>query len=266
MTAIVTRGNAADLHLPDETVDLIVTSPPHFGLRSYQDGGEHYAGQIGDEDEEGVVTGKCGTPAGYQDHHDNGTPRCRPCKDAQAAWQRAYRKRTYLARGPLLVDACGTRRRLRALAWMGWSWADIGAQIGCSHQAVSGYTLRGKVTRDTAAKVAAVYDLLWNRRGPSPKAAARARTNGWQPALAWSDDTIDDPRARPTRMVASRTAEPLDEIAVERAMRGDCKRIRPVERAEAVRRLTAVGLSAAEIAERLGVTDRTVTRKRSAAA
>jgi DNA modification methylase len=30
-------------------VDLIVTSPPYFGLRSYQDGGEHYEGQIGDE-------------------------------------------------------------------------------------------------------------------------------------------------------------------------------------------------------------------------
>ncbi len=57
MTAIVTRGDAAHLHLPDETVDLIVTSPPYFGLRSYQDGGEHYDGQVGDE----------ATPAEYLD-------------------------------------------------------------------------------------------------------------------------------------------------------------------------------------------------------
>ena len=28
---------------------LVVTSPPYFGLRSYQDNGQHYAGQIGDE-------------------------------------------------------------------------------------------------------------------------------------------------------------------------------------------------------------------------
>jgi DNA modification methylase len=49
VTAIVTRGDAAHLHLPDETVDLVVTSPPYFGLRSYQDGGEHYDGQIGAE-------------------------------------------------------------------------------------------------------------------------------------------------------------------------------------------------------------------------
>jgi DNA modification methylase len=30
-------------------VDLIVTSPPYYGLRSYTDGGEHYDGQIGSE-------------------------------------------------------------------------------------------------------------------------------------------------------------------------------------------------------------------------
>lgn len=49
MTATVIRGDAANLPLPDDSVDLIVTSPPYFALRSYKDGGEHYAGQIGDE-------------------------------------------------------------------------------------------------------------------------------------------------------------------------------------------------------------------------
>ena len=43
------RANALDLPLADGSVDLVVTSPPYFGLRSYKDGGEHYAGQIGDE-------------------------------------------------------------------------------------------------------------------------------------------------------------------------------------------------------------------------
>ena len=43
------NANALDLPLPDASVDLIVTSPPYFGLRSYQDGGEHYQGQIGSE-------------------------------------------------------------------------------------------------------------------------------------------------------------------------------------------------------------------------
>lgn len=48
-TVTIWHANARELPLPDESVDLVVTSPPYFGLRSYQDGGEHYAGQIGDE-------------------------------------------------------------------------------------------------------------------------------------------------------------------------------------------------------------------------
>jgi DNA modification methylase len=47
MTAIVLRGDARSLPLPDESVDLIVTSPPYFGLRDYRDGGGSLAGQIG---------------------------------------------------------------------------------------------------------------------------------------------------------------------------------------------------------------------------
>lgn len=40
MTALVVRGDARALPLPDGSVDLIVTSPPFYALRSYQDGGE----------------------------------------------------------------------------------------------------------------------------------------------------------------------------------------------------------------------------------
>ena len=49
MSAII-RADALALPLGDATVDLVVTSPPYFALRSYQDGGEHYDGQIGSED------------------------------------------------------------------------------------------------------------------------------------------------------------------------------------------------------------------------
>jgi len=47
--AIVIRGDAAHLPLADESVDLIVSSPPYFNLRSYSDGGVHYNAQIGSE-------------------------------------------------------------------------------------------------------------------------------------------------------------------------------------------------------------------------
>ena len=49
MSVSILQGNALSLPLADDSVDLVVTSPPYFGLRSYQDGGEHYAGQIGAE-------------------------------------------------------------------------------------------------------------------------------------------------------------------------------------------------------------------------
>jgi DNA modification methylase len=49
VTVSLLRGDALHLPIADHTVDLVVTSPPYFGLRSYQDGGQHYPGQIGSE-------------------------------------------------------------------------------------------------------------------------------------------------------------------------------------------------------------------------
>lgn len=49
MTYQLIRGNATAIPMADDSVDLIVTSPPYFALRSYTDGGEHYDGQLGSE-------------------------------------------------------------------------------------------------------------------------------------------------------------------------------------------------------------------------
>ncbi|SFW12750.1 DNA-methyltransferase [Amycolatopsis australiensis] len=46
---VILRGDARALPLQDASVDLVVTSPPYYALRSYQDGGDHYVGQLGDE-------------------------------------------------------------------------------------------------------------------------------------------------------------------------------------------------------------------------
>ena len=48
-SATVLQGDAADLPLPDASVDLIVTSPPFWSLRAYVDNGRVYDGQIGAE-------------------------------------------------------------------------------------------------------------------------------------------------------------------------------------------------------------------------
>lgn len=49
MTAVVIQADARHLPLADASVDLIVTSPPYWGMRSYEDQGGHYDGQIGAE-------------------------------------------------------------------------------------------------------------------------------------------------------------------------------------------------------------------------
>lgn len=50
MSAVVLRGDARALPLPDASVDLVVTSPPYWNLRDYRDGGAPLAGQIGSEE------------------------------------------------------------------------------------------------------------------------------------------------------------------------------------------------------------------------
>ena len=50
MSVVILRGDARSLPLPDESVDLIVTSPPYWNLRDYRDNGESMAGQIGSEE------------------------------------------------------------------------------------------------------------------------------------------------------------------------------------------------------------------------
>lgn len=48
-SARIIQANARNLPLADNSVDLVVMSPPYFALRSYTDNGIHYQGQIGDE-------------------------------------------------------------------------------------------------------------------------------------------------------------------------------------------------------------------------
>lgn len=45
----IVRADARELPIADESIDLIVTSPPYWALRAYQDKGEYMVGQIGQE-------------------------------------------------------------------------------------------------------------------------------------------------------------------------------------------------------------------------
>lgn len=62
-----------------------------------------YRGTIRDiEEEPQPPSPKCGSRAGYMEHITRGTEKCRPCKDAHAAYMREYKHR------PKMRIQCGT--------------------------------------------------------------------------------------------------------------------------------------------------------------
>jgi hypothetical protein len=107
-----------------------------------------------------------------------------------------------------LVDATGTRRRLQALVVAGWSERALAdaAWLPPTRLRLIASGARPEVTAATARRVVRLYNELWDQapaqrtRGERISAAmarAFAAAHGWAPAMAWDDETIDDPRARP---------------------------------------------------------------------
>lgn len=95
-------------------------------------------------------------------------------------------------------DSTGTRRRVQALAWMGWPAREIARRAGCPVSTLRTLILPGRrISYDLAARVARVYEQLHMTPGLSRGAAGKARGMGFAPPLAWDPDTIDDPDARP---------------------------------------------------------------------
>lgn len=95
------------------------------------------------------------------------------------------------------VDATGTRRRLQALAAIGYTQDDIAARIGTVQRHIPNLTSQDKVSGITASRVAKVFNELHMIPGPSSIAARRAKLKGWALPLQWDEDTIDDPAAEP---------------------------------------------------------------------
>ena len=142
-----------------------------------------------------------------------------------------------------LIPAVGTTRRLRALAANGHPLYRIADETGVARTHVRSLA-RGPqplVTTAVARKVAAVYDRLWNVDGGSVHTRNRAAALGWVPPLAWDDDTIDNPDAKPYRYARRRS------------------RRAPGALAEDAADLVRQGYTRAQAAERLGVTADAVT-------
>jgi hypothetical protein len=168
----------------------------------------------------------------------------------------------------------GTARRIQALVTRGWSMSRLAHRIDLlPANFIRLATGSADVTVATAERVRALYEDLWNTPPPESEqreriAASRARNHaqrlGWAPPLAWDDDAIDDPTAKPAHRLTGRQDYGLDHAAVERAMSGQRVHLRRPERWEVVRRLHAEGLNDAEISALAGLIPRTVLRDRQA--
>jgi hypothetical protein len=173
------------------------------------------------------------------------------------------------------VDGTGTRRRLRALVAMGWSSRALGVRMGWPENYtgvlinVEGRTVMG----GTARKVRDLYDELWDvsppqdttaQRATVSRARKRAQRRGWVSPLAWDDHSIDDPAARPSGCGGG-GFDPATVLLLA-AGGGDAAQAGAADRVAVVEALTAAGLSASQIAARLGVTPRWVVRLRAKAA
>lgn len=102
----------------------------------------------------------------------------------------------------------GSRRRLRALAHLGWTLSDVveqtrrgpGVDVPVHHLSFirSGRAVFVEVERARSIEMA--YDHLskWASDGPYAGAArGTAKRSGWPPIEHWAGVDIDDPRAQP---------------------------------------------------------------------
>ncbi len=108
--------------------------------------------------------------------------------------------------GGARVPAVGTVRRLRALVAIGWTQTQLCDRLGW--RLTNGSRLfraeAGMVTADTARSVADLFGVLQMVPGSSQRARNQARRAGWAAPMAWDEDTIDDPAARPDRTPATK--------------------------------------------------------------
>lgn len=99
----------------------------------------------------------------------------------------------------VVVPATGVRRRAQALARIGWSLRDQSRRCGLSDDTLAHVCARpsGTVSLQTHNLVCALYDQLSATPGPSKAAATKARHKQWPPPMAWWDDDLDNPNAKP---------------------------------------------------------------------
>jgi transcriptional regulator with XRE-family HTH domain len=101
------------------------------------------------------------------------------------------------------IDVTGTRRRLQAIAALGYSLADVHDATGVSANLITNIRI-GKnmsTTPATATAIAGFYEIIKDTPAAPPmtarRAAAFAEKFGWSPPAAWESRDINDPAVGP---------------------------------------------------------------------
>lgn len=101
------------------------------------------------------------------------------------------------------VDACGTRRRMQAMALRRISPRSVAAELGYSRSVIQNWMHLPTVSGRAAALVKGYYIEHIGKRGTAtPMVVTTAVEAGGLPDHAWTLATIDDPRARPGKAMA----------------------------------------------------------------
>lgn len=167
------------------------------------------------------------------------------------------------------VPRVGAQRRVRALFSQGWTDAALTGRTGTppgSFRAVASRPGRRWISARWWRLVAKTYDELWNRAGPHEPNRRHAKRYGWQPPMAWDEESIDDPLAGPWTKAEDHAASvDIDVVAVERAVAGTRSTpLSPAELIAVVERLADRAMSDRQIADRVDRTPRHIQRVRAA--
>lgn len=179
---------------------------------------------------------------------------CQDCRDVMAKGMNLFR-----LHGPTEIDATGTRRRLQALAVMGWPFKEVARRAGVMLKPSRFWPEGSRVNKVTAARIARAFDELHMTPGPSTITRDRAMKKGWVSTLAW--DNIDDPDEVPC-LGADVPAVEADPVLIDRLMTNGTAHIREVDRPVVVAALAARGMTDATVAAKIGVWPETVLRIR----
>ncbi|TQE33118.1 hypothetical protein [Streptomyces ipomoeae] len=136
---------------------------------------------------------------------ERGTPPQEKVRPALAAAVLAVEPTLENLGGCTVIDATGTRRRLQALVASGWPQTRLARRLGWTDTNFAVLIRADHIIVRTALAVRALYDVLWNQdpraHGVNNQAYSRAVNSGaahaWPPPLAWDDELIDLPGAKP---------------------------------------------------------------------